>query len=112
MVSTRAKVITRRTYNLPIEGDKFETWSETISRIIEHQTWLWERAKGSKLSNKEKKELKDLRELIIDRKVSVAGRTLWLGGTEVSKRREISQFNCSFLEIGSVLIWSILYGCC
>ena len=41
MVSTRAKVITRRTYNRPIEGDKFETWSETISRIIEHQTWLW-----------------------------------------------------------------------
>lgn len=116
MVSTRAKVITRRTYNRPIEDDKFETWNETISRIIEHQTWLWERAKGSKLNNKEKKELKDLRELVIDRKVSVAGRTLWLGGTEVSKRREISQFNCSFLEIGSVSdmvdsLWLLLNGC-
>ena len=38
-VSTRAQVITRRTYNRPlnIEGTKFETWEQTIGRVIAHQ---------------------------------------------------------------------------
>ena len=47
-VSTRAQVVTRRTYNRPLnkEGTKFETWEQTIGRVIAHQKWLWERAKG------------------------------------------------------------------
>ena len=46
-VSTRAQVITRRTYSRPknAAGDEFETWQETVDRVITHQKWLWERAK-------------------------------------------------------------------
>ena len=49
---TRAQVITRRTYNRPLnkEGTKFETWEDTIDRVIHHQQWLWERAKDGKLN--------------------------------------------------------------
>ena len=53
---------------------------------------------------------------MIDRKVCPSGRTLWLGGTEVSKRREASQFNCSFLRVETVhdvvdAYWLLLQGC-
>mgnify|MGYP001814216206 FL=1 len=44
--STRAEIVTRRTYNRPLDHDetKFETWEQTVDRVIEHQKWLWERA--------------------------------------------------------------------
>jgi ribonucleoside-triphosphate reductase (formate) len=46
MPSTRAQIITRRTYNRPLdaEGKVFETWEQTVGRVISHQAWLWERA--------------------------------------------------------------------
>ena len=49
--STRAQVITRRTYSRPLddEGTIFETWEMTVDRVIEHQRFLWERAKTSKV---------------------------------------------------------------
>ncbi|OUU24118.1 MAG: ribonucleoside-triphosphate reductase, adenosylcobalamin-dependent [Candidatus Endolissoclinum sp. TMED37] len=116
MVSTRAEVITRRTYNRPLDNDKFETWEETVSRVISHQRWLWIRAKKHDLTYEESQELAELKELLLERKVSVAGRTLWLGGTEVSKKREASQFNCSFLRVETVYdvvdaFWLLLQGC-
>ncbi|MGH0000099.1 ribonucleoside-triphosphate reductase, adenosylcobalamin-dependent [Pseudovibrio ascidiaceicola] len=116
--STRAQVITRRTYNRPLdeEGTKFETWEETVSRVMVHQQWLWERAKGASLSDLEISELEDLAQLMIDRKVTTSGRTLWLGGTQVAKTREASQFNCSFGKIKTVndivdAQWLLLQGC-
>lgn len=53
---------------------------------------------------------------MMDRKVSVSGRTLWLGGTEVAKTREASQFNCSFTHIETIqdivdVLWLLLQGC-
>lgn len=117
-VSVRADIITRRTYNRPIEGNElvFETWRQTIDRVIGHQQWLWERAKGSELTDVEYAELYDLEQLILDRKISLSGRTLWLGGTEVAKQREASQFNCSFTEVETVydvvdVLWLLLQGC-
>lgn len=116
--STRAAVITRRTYNRPknAEGTVFETWKETVARVIDHQAWLWERAKGSELVDKEFAELYELEELMLDRKVSMSGRTLWLGGTDISKYREASQFNCSYTNIETVYdvvdsLWLLLQGC-
>ena len=116
--STRAKIITRRTYNrhLDDEGKKFETWEETISRVIAHQRWLWERAKGTKLTEKQRQELNKLEQLFLERKASVSGRTLWLGGTDVAKRREASQFNCSATKVETVYdvvdgLWLLLQGC-
>jgi ribonucleoside-triphosphate reductase len=118
MVSTRAQIITRRTYNRPLdeEGKVFETWKETIDRVIGHQEWLWTRALGRDLNDLEYAELYDLEQLMLERKVSVSGRTLWLGGTEVAKRREASQFNCSFTQVETVydivdILWLLLQGC-
>ena len=116
--STRASVITRRTYNRPLndEGTVFETWNQTVARVIDHQEWLWERAKGSELTDLEYAELYELEQLMLDRKVSTSGRTLWLGNTTVSKTREASQFNCSFTNVETVydlvdILWLLLQGC-
>lgn len=116
--STRAKVITRRTYNRPLndEATEFESWDETVGRVTTHQRWLWERASGEHLNMFERDELIELAGLLKDRKVSVAGRTLWLGGTDKARKREASQFNCSFKRVETVhdavdLFWLLLQGC-
>jgi intein/homing endonuclease len=134
--STRAQIITRRTYNRPKneEGTEFESWEETVDRVISHQRWLWCRALTHKLMpemplhdisenlkewvvlNKEQeKELSDLKELILERKVTVSGRNLWLGGTGIGRSIEASQFNCAALNIETVYdvvdaFWLLLNG--
>ena len=114
--STRANVVTRRTYNRPKDDGTFEVWGETVARVIEHQQWLWERAQGKPLSNVQWAELEELSELMISRKATTSGRTLWLGGTNVAKTREASQFNCSFGRVETVhdivdAMWLLLQGC-
>lgn len=116
--SARAKIVTRRTYNRPLNaaGTVFESWPETVDRVIGHQRWLWERALGRELQKAEEMELIELERLLLARKVSPAGRTLWLGGTDIAKRREASQFNCSFTHMETVydvvdMLWLLLQGC-
>ena len=118
MVSTRAQIITRRTYNRPKndQGTDFESWEETVARVINHQEWLWIRAVGGReLKDVEYAELYDLERLMLERKISMSGRTLWLGGTDVAKNREASQFNCSFTEVETAydvvdILWLLLQG--
>lgn len=116
--SFRSQFITRRTYNRPLntEGTVFETWEQTVDRVIGHQRWLWERAQGFALNIRQQAELEELRSLMLQRKVLTSGRTLWLGGTDVAKSREASQFNCAFTEIESVqdvvdALWLLMQGC-
>jgi len=116
--SLRAQLITRRTYNRPLnaQGTEFESWSQTVDRVLQHQTWLWERAKGSPLSVAEALEIEELRQYMMERKVLMSGRSLWLGGTDVAKKREASQFNCSFTHVETVqdvvdCLWLLLQGC-
>jgi len=111
--SLRAQLITRRTYNRPTDdtGKNFETWEQTVDRVIGHQAWLWDRAGSANHS-----ELEELRKLMLDRKVLMSGRTLWLGGTSVAQKREASQFNCSFTHVETVqdvvdCLWLLLQGC-
>ena len=78
--SARAQIITRRTYNRPLGGGGFETWEQTVDRVIKHQKWLWTRALGmippttdddffeSSLMTP---ELEEFRQLMLDRKVLV-----------------------------------------
>lgn len=117
MLPIRAEVVTRRTYNRPLnsEGTQFETWEQTVARVIRHQRWLWERAKGKDLDRHEELELSQLQDILLKREGSVAGRTLWLGGTEISRTREICSFNCCGLLIKTVfdivdLTWQLLNG--
>lgn len=118
IVSTRAQVITRRTYNRPLtdDGKVFETWEQTVARVIDHQQWLWERACKRELLDTEFSELYDLEQLMLQRKVSMSGRSLWLGGTSVAQKREASQFNCSFTQVETIydivdVLWLLLQGC-
>ena len=128
--STRAEITERRTYLRPLndEGTLFETFAQSIDRQVEHQRWLWERAKGGLLKDEndqfilipltgdEESELEELRTLLLERKGTLSGRTSWLGGTDIAKRRESSMFNCSFLEVRTVydvvdVLWLLLQGC-
>jgi ribonucleoside-triphosphate reductase (formate) len=114
--SFRAQVITRRTYNRPLPEGGFETWEQTVDRVIGHQEWLWDRAAGVTEGGGTWPELDELRQLMLDRKVLTSGRTLWLGGTDVAKKREASQFNCSFTNVETVMdcvdvLWLLLQGC-
>lgn len=118
--SLRAQLITRRTYNRPTDdtGKNFESWEQTVDRVIGHQRWLWERAHGSHETSSVQRdaELAELRTLMLERKVLMSGRTLWLGGTSVAQKREASQFNCSFTNVESVqdvvdVLWLLLQGC-
>lgn len=115
--SVRAAVIAKRTYSRPKADGTFETWDEIVSRVVNHQRWLWERALGDvPLTPAQHEELEDLRWLLLSRSGSVSGRTLWLGGTEVAKRREASMFNCAFTKIETVhdvvdAFWLLLQGC-
>ena len=116
--TARAEILTRRTYNRPLddEGKVFETWEQTVARVIGHQEWLWVRVKDTALNKAERDELEELRQLMLDRKVLTSGRTLWLGGTDVARTRESSMFNCSFGQIETVHdivdgLWLLLQGC-
>lgn len=116
--SIRSQLLTRRTYSRPLndEGTVFETFEQTVDRVIGHQKWLWERAQKRSLDFVQAGELDELRSLMLDRKVLMSGRTLWLGGTEVAKRREASQFNCSFTNVETVydvvdVLWLLMQGC-
>lgn len=118
--SLRSQLITRRTYNRPLDeiGKLFETFEQTVDRVIGHQRWLWYRAAGVKdIAPKAwSDELQELRQLMLERKVLMSGRTLWLGGTEVAQRREASQFNCSFTHVETVydvvdVLWLLMQGC-
>jgi len=109
--SLRAQLITRRTYNRLNDDGSYETWEDTVDRVIKHQHWLWKRE-----GDVNEEELEELRQLLLDRKVCTSGRTLWLGGTDVAKKREASQFNCAFTHVESVydivdVLWLLLQGC-
>ena len=134
--SIRAEIVTRRTYNRPIDelNEIYEDWEDTVDRVIDHQRWLWERAlthnvipdmplhditedmaEWVTLNDKQYRELGELRELILNRQVCPSGRTLWLGGTSISKRREASQFNCAHTNLETVydivdIFWLLLQG--
>lgn len=114
----RAEIVHRRTYSRPLNEEigLFETLEETTDRIIEHQQWLWERALGRSLNDNELNELDELYEIFFKLEASPSGRTRWLGGTDVAKRREASQFNCSFNIVRTPsdvvdAFWLLLQGC-
>jgi ribonucleoside-triphosphate reductase len=101
---------------LDSEGTVFETWEDMVGRVIGHQMWLWDRAQLGGIGQDELYELNELQTLMLERKVLMSGRTLWLGGTSVAKKREASQFNCSFTQVETVqdivdVIWLLLQGC-
>ncbi len=115
----RAMATALRTYHRPLkEGSTLlESWEQVVERVINHQRWLWERALSGRLLNeREEHELEELRVLLLNRAITPAGRTLWLGGTSLSRKRESCMFNCSFTHVETVydvvdILWLLLQGC-
>lgn len=116
--TARAMATALRTYHRPIQEDSdlLESWQQVVDRVISHQLWLWQRALNRDLQPREAHELDELRQLILNRQICSAGRTLWLGGTELSRVRESCMFNCSFTHVETVYdvvdcLWLLLQGC-
>jgi len=116
--TARAMATALRTYHRPIkEGETLlESWDQVVDRVISHQRWLWERALGRILREREEGELEELRKMILGRYIAPAGRTLWLGGTDLSRKRESCMFNCSYTHVETVydvvdVLWLLLQGC-
>ena len=116
--SIRAQFTERRTYLRPLNenGTAFETPEQALDRVIGHQRWLWEKQLGRRLSNFEEVELGELRQLMVEKKVSASGRVKWMGGTDIIKERASAAFNCSFTTVKTPadlvdVFWLLLQGC-
>ena len=94
-LSFRAQMVSRRTYQRPLneEGTEFETWEQMVDRCMVHQEWLWTRAQNELLSDPQRAEIEELRQLMYRRQALLSGRTMWLGGTDIAREREASMFN-------------------
>lgn len=77
-----------RTYSrlLPDEGRR-ETWFETVKRSVEYNTSL------APIEDGEDEMLFDN---MFNLRQSLSGRTLWVGGTDVSTKFPMANFNCAF----------------
>lgn len=121
--TVRALATAVRSYQRPVEPNDpeslLETWDQVCDRVVGHQRWLWTRALeriGEEFTDKHEAELTEMRVLLVNHKAMLAGRTMWLGGTEIAKTRESSQFNCSFVEVATIYdvvdtLWLLLQGC-
>lgn len=106
--SIRSEVLRLRTYSRDKDGF-LETKQDIADRIGRHTNHLV----NDTLRDNEIQAVKDI---FMSNKGSLAGRTLWLGGTDIAYNRPASQFNCSFLNLCTVYdyvdaFWLLLQGC-
>lgn len=89
-----AKLVYYRTYSrwLPDEGRR-ETWKETCARAVEY---------NCSLAPTSLYEAQSLFRNMFDLKQFISGRSLWIGGSEASKKTKLANFNCSFVVIDSI----------
>jgi adenosylcobalamin-dependent ribonucleoside-triphosphate reductase len=111
-----------RTYSRWLsENKRRETWLETARRATEYNISLDPRYKAAVEKNDKAliAELREEAEAYFDNMYNlrqfVSGRTLWVGGTEVSRRFPMANFNCSFLVIDSLkdfedLFYALMLG--
>lgn len=83
-----------RTYSRYLENLKRrEYFYETIARAVDYNTSI------IKTSKEEAMELYDN---MFNLKQFLAGRTLWTGNTEASKKYPLSNFNCAFIKLSCI----------
>lgn len=89
-----AKLVYYRTYSrwLPEEGRR-ETWKETCARAVEY---------NCSLAPTSAYEAQHLFDNMFNLKQFISGRSLWIGGSEASKKTKLANFNCSFVVIDSI----------
>ncbi len=90
-----------RTYSrwLP-EEQRREYWWETVKRAVEYNCGLVPTSK---------EEAEKLYDNIFNLRQFLSGRTFWVGGTEVSKKYSMSNFNCSFVVVDDFEIYKDLF---
>lgn len=98
-----------RTYSrfLP-ELNRREYWWETCKRAVEYNCNLVE--------NVPQKEAEELFDSMFNLKMFLSGRTLWVGGTESSKKYPSSNFNCCYTNIEKIndfceVFYLLMLGC-
>lgn len=98
-----------RTYSrfLP-ELNRREYWWETCRRAVEYNCNL--------VKNVPQKEAEELFDAMFNLKMFLSGRTLWVGGTESSKKYPSSNFNCSYTNIEKIddiceVFYLLMLGC-
>lgn len=111
--TARAQATALRTYCRPVgDSEKLEDWGQVQDRaVVTHHTKLWEDAGGKP----DPLELMELRQLGVEKRSTVAGRTLWLGGTPYAYERACCQFNCAATAVANVYdfvdaSWLLLNG--
>lgn len=89
-----AKLVYYRTYSrwLSEEGRR-ETWKETCARAVEY---------NCSLAPTSAYEAQRLFDNMFNLKQFISGRSLWIGGSEASKKTKLANFNCSFVVIDSI----------
>lgn len=114
--SARAQILYRDKYCREKDNGVIETRPESYDRVIAHQRRLWEEAQGFPLAPYQLAEIEELREVLYSGGGFLAGRTHWLGGTELAFDLAACQFNCAGLIVETVydlvdLTWLLLLGC-
>ena len=71
-----------------------EYWWETCKRAVEYNCNL--------VDNVTEQEAEELYDAMFNLKLFLSGRTLWVGGTESSKKYPSSNFNCSYTNIEKI----------
>lgn len=98
-----------RTYSrfLP-ELNRREYWYETCRRAVEYNCNI--------VNGVTTKEAEELYDAMFNLKMFLSGRTLWVGGTESSKKYPSSNFNCSYTNIEKIediceVFYLLMLGC-
>jgi adenosylcobalamin-dependent ribonucleoside-triphosphate reductase len=94
-----------RTYSRYLEDKKRrETWPETVLRTVEYNVGLGIAYREQKHlpvdQEEEQKEAQMLYDNLYHLRTFPSGRTLYMGGTDVVKQYPLSNYNCSFTDIG------------
>jgi ribonucleoside-diphosphate reductase alpha chain/ribonucleoside-triphosphate reductase len=90
-----------RTYSrwLPAEKRR-EYWWETVRRAVEY---------NCSLAPTSREEAEELFDNIYNLRQALSGRTFWAGGTDVSKKYPMSNFNCAFTILNSFSAFKDLF---
>lgn len=96
-----SKFVYYRTYSRWLsEENRRETWKETCARAVEYNT---------SLATTSKEEAEELFDNMYNLKQFISGRSLWIGGSEASKKVPLAGFNCSFVVIDNLVSFDELF---
>ena len=96
-----SKFVYYRTYSRWLtKENRRETWKETCARAVEYNT---------SLATTSKEEAEELFDNMYNLKQFISGRSLWIGGSEASKKVPLAGFNCSFVVIDNLVSFDELF---